>query len=112
MAGFVELYIDQGTTFNSVINLTDDTTNTPMNIAGYSVSSQIRRSHYSANASGNLICAITNAQSGEITLFMSKANTAGLRPGRYVFDVEITDQANVTSRVLEGIVNVTPRVTR
>ena len=28
MASYVELFIDQGTTFNNIINLTDDTTNT------------------------------------------------------------------------------------
>ena len=111
MSGFVELYIDQGTTFNSVINLTDDDTNSPININGYAVSSQIKRSYYSANISGNIICAITNAEMGEITLFMSKSNTALLKPGRHLFDVLITDTANTTSRVLEGIVTVTPRVT-
>jgi len=112
MAGFTELYIDQGATFNSVINLTDDVTNAPINIAGYTIESQLRRSYYSANASGNLVCAITDAANGEVTMFMSKANTANLKAGRYVFDVNMTDAGNVTTRILEGIITVTPGVTK
>ena len=110
MAGFVELYIDQGTTFNSIINLTDDTTNAAINVAGYTVKGQLRRSYYSANASGNLTCAITDAANGEITLFMGKANTSVLKAGRYFFDIITTDEANTTTRVLEGTIHVTPRV--
>lgn len=111
MAGYVELYIDQGTTYNSTINLTDDTTNAYVNVAGYSVSSELRRSYTSQNASGSFVCAVTDAANGEITFFMSKANTAALKPGRYFFDVITTDNSNTTSRILEGVVYVTPRVT-
>ena len=112
MAGFAELYIDQGTTFNSVININDDTTNEPVNVAAYSFSSQVRRSYYSANISANIVCAITDAANGEVTMFMSKANTTNLAAGRYVFDVMMTDGNNTTSRILEGIIDVTPGVTR
>lgn len=112
MASYVELFIDQGTTFNNIINLTDDTTNTPINIYGYSVSSQIRRSYYSANITGNIVCTITNTSNGEITMSMTAANTSNIKPGRYVFDVKTTDTSNTVSRVLEGIITVTPSCTR
>jgi hypothetical protein len=112
MASYVELFIDQGTTFNNIINLTDDTTNTPINIYGYSVSSQIRRSYYSANITANITCSLTNTSNGEITMSMTAANTSNIKPGRYVFDVKTTDTYNVISRVLEGIITVNPSVTR
>ena len=112
MSAYVELYIDQGTSFNNVINLTDDVTNTPINIAGYTAISQLRRSYYSANASANITCTITNASNGELTLSMTAANTANLKPGRYVFDVKTVDELNTTSRVLEGIITVTPQVSK
>jgi hypothetical protein len=112
MAAFVELFMDQGSTFNNSINLTDDVTNAALNIASYSFSSQMRRSYYSANASANLVCTITNGANGELTMSLSAANTANLRPGRYVFDVQSTDAYNVVSRVVEGIITVTPRVAR
>lgn len=112
MAAFVELYIDQGTTFNNVINITDDVTNAAINIYGYTATSQMRRSYYSANISANITCTITNASNGELTMSMTSANTANIKAGRYVFDLKVTDTANTTSRILEGIVNITPQVTK
>lgn len=112
MAAFVELYIDQGTTFNNIINLTDDLTNTPIDITGYIVRGQLRRSYYSANASANLTCTISNALNGEITISMTDSQTANIKAGRYLFDVETVDTANTVSRVLEGIITVTPQITR
>jgi hypothetical protein len=112
MTAYVELYMDQGTTFNNIINITDDITNSAVNIAGYSITSQMRKSYYSANASANIICTVTNASAGEITLSVPANVTANLRPGRYVFDVKSVDSANVTSRILQGIISVTPQVAR
>lgn len=112
MAAFVELYIDQGTTFNNVINLTDDITNTPINVAGYIVRGQLRRSYYSSNPSANLTCTITDAANGEITLSMTDTQTSQIKAGRYLFDLETKDTNNVVSRVLEGIITVTPEITR
>lgn len=112
MSAFVELYIDQGTTFNNIINITDDVTNAVVNISGYTAVSQLRRSHYSANISANITCTITNAANGELTMSMTSANTANIKAGRYVFDVKLTDTNNTTSRILEGIVNVTPQVSK
>lgn len=112
MAAYVELYVDQGTTFNNIINITDDVTNTPINIAGYTITSQLRRSYYSANITANITCAISNVANGEIVMSMTAANTANIKPGRYVFDVLTVDTYNSTSRILEGIITVTPSVTK
>jgi nucleoside-triphosphatase THEP1 len=114
MAAYVELYIDQGTTFNNVINITDDTTNTPVNVFGYTVTSQMRRSYYSANATANIICTVTDAPNGEITMTMSSSNTANIKAGRYLFDVKTIDETetSIVSRILEGIITVTPQTTK
>lgn len=113
MAAYVELYMDQGTTFSNIINLTDDYTNANINISGHLVKSQMRRSYYSANAAANITCQITNAATGEITLAMSPQQTANVKAGRYLFDVELTNPIdNATTRILEGIIVVTPRVTK
>jgi hypothetical protein len=112
MAAYAELIMDQGTTFRNVINLTDDLTNVPINIAGYSVSSQMRRSYYSANATASRVCQITNAANGEITMSLAAANTSNIKAGRYLFDLETTDTIGTVNRVLEGIITVTPQITR
>lgn len=112
MAAYVELYLDQGATFNNIINLTDDVTNTPVNIYGYSVTSQIRRSYYSSNITANIVCTISDASNGGITMSMTAANTSKIKAGRYVFDVKTKDTSDVVSRVLEGIITITPQVTK
>jgi len=111
MSAYVELFMDQGANFNNVINLTDDVTNAALNILGYSVTSQMKRSYYSVNASANIECSITNSSNGEITMSMTAANTANIKAGRYLFDLKTVDTQDITSRVLEGIITVTPRIT-
>lgn len=112
MAAFVELYLDQNATFTNVINITDDLTNTPINVGAYTITSQMRRSYYSANASANIVCQITDAANGEIRMSLDAANTANLKPGRYLFDVRSADNAGSVTRLVEGIITVTPSVTR
>jgi hypothetical protein len=112
MTGYVEILVDQGTDFNNIIYLTDDTTNDVINAAGYTAQSQIRRSYYSANITANMTCTFSNTANGELTLTMNAATTANIRAGRYVFDVKVTNASNTVSRILEGIINVTPSVTR
>jgi len=112
MAAYVELYMDQGATFNNVINLADDVTNANINVSGYTVRSQMRRSYYSANATASIVCTITDAANGEITMSLAAANTANIKAGRYLFDLETVDTLSNITRVLEGIITVTPEITR
>jgi hypothetical protein len=104
--------MDQGASFNNVINLTDDLSNASLNILGYTVRSQMRRSYYSVNATANITCTITNSSNGEITMSMTAANTTLIKAGRYLFDLETVDLNGIVSRVLEGIITVTPQITR
>ena len=113
MAEYVELYIDQGSDFSTSINLNDDNTNIPQNVANYVISSSLRRSLLSPNATANLTCSVYDGPDGELLLTMTAGETANLRAGHYLFDVKVTDIAfNVTSRLIEGIIIVTPGVTR
>lgn len=112
MAAYVELYMDQGTTFNNTLTITDDLTNATVNISGYTVRSQMRRSYYSANATAQIVCTITDAANGSILMSLASSNTSNIKAGRYLFDVETVDPGGVTARILEGIITVTPEITR
>ena len=112
MAAYVELYMDQGATFNNTLNITDDLTNATVNISGYTVRSQMRRSYYSTNATANIVCTVVDAANGAILMSLAAANTSNIKAGRYLFDVETVDTASVTTRILEGIITVTPEITR
>lgn len=108
MAEKINLLIDQGADFITTINLNDENGN-PVDLSNYDSRAQMRK-HYtsvnyinfdtSTNANGSLIMALNSSQ------------TANIEAGRYVYDFEIIDTNNVVSRIIEGIVTVTPNVTR
>jgi hypothetical protein len=109
MATKANLVIDQGTTYTTDLNLTDENGD-PLVLSGYSANSQIRK-HYTSTNSVAFSVAV-NATAGVITLSLSANQTANMTSGRYVYDVELTDASNSVSRIVEGIVTVTPQVTR
>jgi hypothetical protein len=110
VAAFTELLIEQGATFSTTVNV-EDTAGAAINLFGYSASSQMRKSYY-ATSNTIITSTITGNANGEITLSMTAANTANLTPGRQVFDLLITSPTQVKTRVVEGIIVISPGVTR
>jgi hypothetical protein len=110
VSAFTELLIEQGATFSTTVNV-EDTAGAAINLYGYSASSQMRKSYY-ATSNTVITSIITGNANGEITLSMTAANTAKLTPGRMVFDLIITSSTNITTRVVEGIIIISPGVTR
>ena len=108
MAIKANLIIDQGTDYSTSINLTDADGNV-ISLSGYTANSQIRKSYSSSNAV--TFSTSLDVSNGVITLSLSDSQTANLVAGRYVYDVIVTS-GNTTSRIVEGIVTITPRVTR
>lgn len=71
----------------------------------------MRKSYY-ATSSTIITSTITGNANGEITLSMTAANTANLSPGRQVFDLVITSPTSVKTRVVEGVIVISPGVTK
>ena len=71
----------------------------------------MRKSFY-ATSNTIITSTVTGNANGEITLSMTAANTANLSPGRMVFDLLITSPASVKTRVIEGIIVISPGVTQ
>lgn len=109
MATKANLVIDQGTDFSTTITVYDDD-DTIINLTGYTASAQARK-HYTSNTSYNFNVIVTG-NTGEVTLTMSANTTANIASGRYVYDCEVVSNNNLVSRILEGIVTITPQVTR
>ena len=110
MAAFTELLIEQGASFSTTVNV-EDTAGAAINLTSYTAASQMRKSYYSSTYSA-ISSVITGTANGEITLSMTSANTANLAPGRYVFDLVITAPTTIKTRVVEGIIVVSPGVTQ
>lgn len=109
MSTKANLVIDQGSTFSADLTLKDENGD-PLALSGYTANSQMRKWYTSSNATAVFTTSI-NTFSAVITLSLTANQTGLITSGRYVYDVEIDDGVT-TSRIVEGIVTVTPQVTR
>lgn len=111
MAAYLEITIEQNANLTSIVTV-NDAQGDAVNLTTYSASSQLRKSYYSSSAN-TLTATVTGNANGQITLTMTAANTAALTPGRYVYDLVITNSVdNSKTRVIEGTAIVLPSVTR
>lgn len=109
---YAELTLDQGTTFSATIDLTNDDSS-PLDLTSANLACQIRKSYYSTNATANIVVTIDgDAANGRVRLDLDAANTANIKAGRYLYDLKLTNSQDVTIRVLEGIITITPQVSR
>ena len=107
MATRVALVMDQGTTFETTIDLTDQL-GANLDVTGMNARSQMRR-FYSSNNAVSFTTALSN---GALVLSLTAGETTNIEAGRYVYDVELIDASNSVTRIIEGIATVTPQVTR
>lgn len=108
---YAELTVDQGATYETTLDLIADD-GTSINVTNYLFSGQIRKSYYSTNPTANLTITIVNAANGNVNISLNAATTANIKAGRYLYDVKMTDTSNVVTRVVEGIITITPQVTK
>jgi hypothetical protein len=109
MAIYANLTVDQGSDFSSVVTVTDSDDQL-VDLTNYTRVGQIRKTYTSSTAVDFVITSNTPTN-GELTITLTAAQTASMKPGRYVYDVEIVS-GGVVTRVVEGQLEVTPRVTR
>lgn len=110
MAAVYNLYIDQGTTYSVTISVTNDA-GTARNLTGYTARSQLRKSYYTSSNTAFTV-AIDNPGEGEIELSLTAGQTANVKAGRYVYDVELVSNTNTVERIVEGIITVYPEATK
>ena len=110
MATYANIFIDQGSDFSFTLDLS--TTIGLLDLTSYTARGQIRKS-YTSSTSVDFDISI-NVSDSELTCGLTSAQTSLLKYGRYVYDIEIlsSDDPAVVTRVVEGQVDVTPRVTQ
>jgi hypothetical protein len=109
MAIKANLLIDQGTDYATTIKLADDN-DQPINLEGYTGRAQIRK-YYTSLTSFDFDVDIS-ANTGEVTLTMSSSLTEQITAGRYVYDIKLEDENGIISRIMEGLVTITPSATK
>jgi hypothetical protein len=103
------IVIDQGADYEVTIDITDDNGDI-INLTGYTGAAQMRKTYSSTTAYPFTVS--ISPLVGTVTLAMAAPASANIAPGRFVWDCELTSAANVVSRIVEGMVTLTPQVTR
>lgn len=109
MAQIQNIYIDQGTTFSLSLTVNDQFGDIK-NLTDYTAAAQMRKSYYTSTAI-DFTADVSLPVEGEVTISLTAQETSSIKAGRYVYDIEISNE-DETLRVLEGIVVVNPEVTK
>jgi hypothetical protein len=106
MATVANFNIDQGSTFSTTINV-ESTASGVFQLNSYSSRGKIRKS-YKSSSYVSFACSISENSPAQdtITISLTSAQTKAMKPGRYVYDVEIFTSAGDVIRLIEGQVEV------
>jgi hypothetical protein len=109
MATYKNLFIDQGSDFNVTIDLSPIVGS--LVLTNYTGRGQVRKT-YNSSAKTDFLVTLDSVNK-ELLCNLTSEKTGALKPGRYVYDLEILspDSTSIITRVIEGQVEVTPRVT-
>lgn len=103
------MYIDQGSDYSSIITLANQD-GTVMDLTGFTAQAHFRKSYQSSSFTEFTI-SIFSAANGQIRLQLPASVSSSVNAGRYLYDIEISG-AGEKKRVLEGIVVISPEITR
>jgi len=105
VASLSNLYVDQGSDYQVTITV-DDT-----DITGYTVKAQMRKS-YGSSTAYDFDAVVSDGPAGKLTLTLLGEDSSDIPAGRYLYDVEITSPGGTKTRVVEGLVILTPQITQ
>ena len=117
----LNLTIRQGATFGPIVCTLKDSTGTPVNITGYTVAAQVRKTPFTRRASGfAATCVIVNGAAGQFSFEFEAEDTAKLIVGEsendtdslYYWDLELIQPDTRVIPVLYGTVKVFREVTK
>ena len=117
--GTVDLICKQGTTWEFYVTLEDEGGN-PIDLTGYTGRGQIRKDYTSENATASFTVSIDSPKDGKVKILLDAETTSSIEAGhsykdeksKYVYDIEIEDSNKYVTRILEGIIMVSPEVTK
>jgi hypothetical protein len=85
---------------------------TGRDITGHTIDSKVKRHYKSASHKAVLTITVIDAASGNVSLGLSAAQTAILKNGKWLYDVELTKtETGEVDRVIEGYITIRPEIT-
>ena len=114
MAIAQNIEIDQDSDYSKTFIAKDDTgTVIDLTTAPSTLAAQIRKSYATTTAVDFTATVTSSVTTGEYTLALTDVQTAAMERGRHVYDVVHTvTSTEIKTRIMEGIANVSPGVTR
>lgn len=106
------LVINSGVDFDQTFTLENSQSNSLLDLTGYTASAQMRK-HSGSSTYVDFNVSIPSPEFGKIVISLGNTTTTSLKPGRYMYDVLVTeDSSGIKSKVIEGMVLVREGVTR
>ena len=110
MATISNLFVDAGANYSNIITVAA-TNGQALNLTGYTVASQMRKS-YTSSTAYNFTASVYDAAAGKVRLQLDSTQSSAIPAGRWLYDVEITSPTGFKTRVVEGIVTVSQQITQ
>lgn len=101
--------IDQGSSFSTSVNVTDENGGV-LDLTGYTHVGKLRKWYTSNTVAAQFTFSAPIPTNGVLFMSMTANTTANITPDRYVYDVKITDSDGFVTRIVEGVATVTPQV--
>lgn len=111
MATKLNMTIDQGSTFERTLRFYTDGS-TPKDLTGFTFRGQLRENYDDASPAGEFTMTVLDAPAGVVNMLLTAATTAALDPGKLKYDVEMVRPNATVRRLFEGVITVTPEVTK
>ena len=105
----INLICEKGTDFSATFNIQNEANTTPINLTGYSAVAKLKRS-YTSSTSTDFTVDFPDRYNGQLSITLPNTTSATLEARRYVYDILLTAPSGTKSRVIEGILEVTPGV--
>lgn len=110
MATIANIYIDQGADWQQTMIVADEEGTKDLSITD--IQGSIKKTYQSLSSVDFTVTKSFDVLSGEIVISLTNTQTKSMEPGRYVYDVIVTDTTNGNvTRIVEGQAIVNAGVT-
>lgn len=111
MATKLDLTVDQGSTFEKTLRFYT-APGVPKDLTGFQFRGQLRVDYSDAAPQGAFTFTVLDPAAGVVNMLLTATETAALEPGKLKYDVEMVRPNATVRRLFQGVVTVTPEVTK
>lgn len=106
------LVIHTYTDFEQSFLLEDSTTNSALNLTGYTGCAQLKRYESSSKTADFTVTFANDRTTGRVKISVGATESAAIKPGKYFYDILLNSPTGTTTRVVEGTALVKKAITR